>query len=112
MAAAADRVAIFTVFTTWQRGRKPVTARREAAEGPLRAFIDDLHEQRVPDTAVFLNRARATAPLAMRSNVRHNHVLHERVVIVAVETVPVPVVDPRSSRLWTIWVIPTTESRM
>jgi KUP system potassium uptake protein len=46
----------------------------------------------VPDTAVFLNRGRETAPLAMRSNVRHNHVLHERVVIVAVETIPVPVV--------------------
>ena len=90
-------VALFTVFTTWQRGRQLVTARREAAEGPLRAFVDDLHEQRlpvqrVPDTAVFLNRGRETAPLAMRSNVRHNHVLHERVVIVAVETIPVPVV--------------------
>jgi len=48
--------------------------------------------QRVPDTAVFLNRGRETAPLAMRSNVRHNHVLHERVVIVAVETIPVPIV--------------------
>ena len=90
-------VALFTVFTTWQRGRQLVTARREAAEGPLRAFVDDLHEQRlpvqrVPDTAVFLNRGRETAPLAMRSNVRHNHVLHERVVIVAVETIPVPIV--------------------
>ena len=92
-------VAIFTVFTTWQRGRQLVTARRDAAEGPLRAFVDDLHEQRlpvqrVPDTAVFLNRGRTTAPLAMRSNVKHNHVLHERVVIVAVETVQVPVVRP------------------
>jgi KUP system potassium uptake protein len=92
-------VALFTVFTTWQRGRQLVTARREAAEGPLRAFVDDLHErrlpvQRVPDTAVFLNRGRETAPLAMRSNVKHNHVLHERVVIVVIETVPVPVVRP------------------
>jgi KUP system potassium uptake protein len=90
-------LALFTVFTTWQRGRQLVTARREAAEGPLRTFVDDLHDQRlpvqrVPDTAVFLNRGRETAPLAMRSNVRHNHVLHERVVIVAVETIPVPVV--------------------
>jgi KUP system potassium uptake protein len=92
-------VVIFTVFTTWQRGRQLVTARREAAEGPLRGFVDDLHEQRlpvlrVPGTAVFLNRGRTTAPLAMRSNAEHNHVLHEGVVIVAVETVPVPVVRP------------------
>jgi KUP system potassium uptake protein len=92
-------VAIFTVFTTWHRGRQLVTAQREAAEGPLRDFVDDLHEQRlpvqrVPGTAVFLNRGRTTTPLAMRSNVEHNHVLHQHVVIVAVETVPVPVVQP------------------
>jgi KUP system potassium uptake protein len=92
-------VAIFTVFTTWQRGRQLVTARREAAEGPLRGFVDNLHQrrlpvQRVPGTAVFLNRGRTTTPLAMRSNVEHNHVLHERVVIVAVETIPVPIVRP------------------
>ena len=92
-------VAIFTVFTTWQRGRQLVTARREAAEGPLRDFVDDLHERRlpvlrVPGTAVFLNRSRTTTPLAMRSNVEHNHVLHERAVIVAIDTVPVPVVRP------------------
>ena len=94
-------VAIFTIFTTWQRGRQQVTARREAAEGPLRAFVDTLHQQRlpvqrVPGTAVFLNRGLTTTPLAMRSNVEHNHVLHERVVIVAVETVPVPVVRPEN----------------
>ena len=90
-------VAIFTVFTTWQRGRQQVTARREAAEGPLRAFVDNLHDQRlpvqrVPGTAVFLNRGQTTTPLAMRANVEHNRVLHERVVIVAIETVPVPTV--------------------
>ena len=59
-----------------------MTARREAAEGLLRDFVDDLHElrlfvQRVPGTAVFLNRCRTTTPLAMRSNVEHNHVLHQ-----------------------------------
>jgi KUP system potassium uptake protein len=90
-------VAIFTVFTTWQRGRQLVTARREADEGLLRAFVNTLHDQRlsvqrVPGTAVFLNRGRTTTPLAMRANVEHNRVLHERVVIVAIETVPVPTV--------------------
>jgi KUP system potassium uptake protein len=91
-------VAIFTVLTTWQRGRAIVTARREAAEGPLAEFIERLHDaefpvQRVSGTAVFLNRGRNTVPLALRANVDHNHILHDDVIIVAVETVPVPTVE-------------------
>ncbi len=90
-------ILIFIVMTTWQRGRLLVTERREREEGSLRVFIDDLHERhvpvvRVPGTAVFLNRGTTTAPLALRSNVEHNHVLHERVIIVAVQTAPVPVI--------------------
>ena len=39
---------------------------------------------------MFLNRTKRTTPLAMRANVEHNHVLHDRVVIISVITVPVP----------------------
>ena len=61
----------------------------------MRPFIDELaHRQppldRVPGTSIFLNRSDDTTPLAMRTNVEHNHVLHEHVIIVAVETLPVP----------------------
>ncbi len=92
----------FTVMTTWQRGREIVTRAREQAEGPLREFVDGLADcqpplLRIPGTAVFLNRGKQTAPLAMRANVEHNHVLHEHVVIVAIDTVPVPRV-PDSER--------------
>jgi KUP system potassium uptake protein len=45
---------------------------------------------RVPGTAVFLNRGKETAPLAMRANVEHSHVRHEHVVIMTIETEPVP----------------------
>ena len=84
-------VTAFTVLTTWQRGRELVTRRREREEGSLRAFIDELHErkpplQRVPGTAVFLNRGKETAPLAMRASVEHLHALHEHVVILSIET--------------------------
>ncbi|WP_328616849.1 potassium transporter Kup [Amycolatopsis sp. NBC_00355] len=86
---------VFTVMITWQRGRQIVTAEREQHEGSLREFIDDLENnkpatQRVPGTAVFLNRGKVTAPLAMRANAEHNHVRHEHVVIVSIETEPVP----------------------
>jgi KUP system potassium uptake protein len=49
---------------------------------------------RVPGTAVFLNRGKATAPLALRANVEHNHVLHRHTLILAVETMPMPHVPP------------------
>jgi KUP system potassium uptake protein len=88
-------LAAFTVLTTWQRGRELVTQQRERDEGPLQAFVDQLHEMkpplhRVPSTAVFLNRGKDTAPLALRANVEHNQVLHEDVLILSVETMPVP----------------------
>jgi len=53
---------------------------------------------RVPGTAVFLSAAMESTPLALRENVDHNHVLHECVVIVAVQTKPVPHVH-RSERV-------------
>jgi KUP system potassium uptake protein len=88
-------LAVFTVMTTWQKGRELVTRQRMLDEGPLQAFIDRLHAikpplHRVSGTAVFLNRGKATAPLALRANVEHNQVLHQHVVILAIESVPVP----------------------
>ena len=85
----------FTVMTTWQRGRGIVTRARAEAEGPLKEFIEEVtnHDPplaRVPGTAVFLNRGNETAPLAMRANVEHNCVLHKHVVILSLETLPVP----------------------
>jgi KUP system potassium uptake protein len=86
---------VFTIMTTWQKGRELVTRLRQRDEGPLQSFIDQLHAirppiQRVPGTAVFLNRGKATAPLAMRANVEHNHVLHKHVLILAIETTNAP----------------------
>jgi KUP system potassium uptake protein len=87
-------VCAFTVLTTWQRGRAIVTARREQAEGPLRAFVDDLHSHtppvtRVAGTAVFLNRNNVTAPLAMRATVEHLHSLSRHVVLLTIETLTI-----------------------
>jgi KUP system potassium uptake protein len=87
-------IATFTVMTTWWRGSAIVTRRREIAEGPLQGFVDELSSRRellrVAGTAVFLNRGSQTAPLALRANVEHNHVLHEHVVIVTIAALPIP----------------------
>jgi KUP system potassium uptake protein len=96
-------ILVFTVLTTWQKGRSLVTKERERDEGSLREFIEELHNRkpplpRVPGTAVFLNRGKATAPLALRANVEHNHVLHDQVIILSIATLPVPHV-PEAQRL-------------
>jgi KUP system potassium uptake protein len=94
-------IIVFTVLTTWQKGRQLVSRRREQEEGSLPEFINELHSKkpplaRVPGTAIFLNRGKDGAPLAMRANVDHNHVLHDHVIILAIETVPVPHVEQAS----------------
>jgi len=93
----------FTVLTTWQRGRELVTRQRLEDEGPLRDFVAQLHAMkppllRVPGTAIFLNRGKSTTPLAMRANVEHNEVLHENVIILTLDTRPVPHV-PEAQRI-------------
>jgi KUP system potassium uptake protein len=92
---------VVTVMLTWQRGRELITARRLELEGPLDDFVEQLRTQpvtRVPGTAVFPHPTKATVPLALRANVKFNHVLHEHVVIVSVVSENVPHV-PRGERL-------------
>jgi KUP system potassium uptake protein len=97
--------AIVTVLLTWQRGRDIVTRNRTAKEGLLRDFVAEVRTMRPPvyrspGTAVFLNANAVTAPLALRANVEHNHMLHEAVVIVSIEFTREPYV-PDSARLRT-----------
>jgi KUP system potassium uptake protein len=86
---------VFTLMMTWRRGREIVSANRIREEGPLQDFIDRLNSRehpvhRVPGTAVYLNSHFQTTPLALRANVEHNHVLHERVIILSIKTERVP----------------------
>jgi KUP system potassium uptake protein len=84
---------VSTVMTTWQAGRRIVTRRRADMEGPLQDFVDEVQERsltRVPGTAVFPHPSKETTPLALRSNVDFNHVLHQHVVLVSVKVENVP----------------------
>lgn len=76
-------VLTYTVLITWRRGSEIVAAVRTRAEGPLREFVAEISRRQpplahVPGTAIFLNRAVDTAPMALRANVEHNKVLHDR----------------------------------
>jgi KUP system potassium uptake protein len=91
---------LFTVMTTWFRGRQLVTRERFRVEGPLPAFVDELRTMsppvaRVPGTGVFMNRGKETAPLSMRACVDHLHSLPENVIILSLENEPVPRIRSR-----------------
>jgi KUP system potassium uptake protein len=96
-------LSIFILLTTWQRGRELVSAKREQAEGLLTDFVEEVRAIepavfRAPGTAVCLTAGKRTTPLALRENLDYNHVLHESVVIVSVDTKRVPHV-PRAQRI-------------
>jgi KUP system potassium uptake protein len=86
------------VMINWRRWQIVVTRNRVSQEGSLVDFLNSLPDQdpplvRTPGVAVFLNPNKDTTPLALRAEVEHTHVLHEKVVIVSVETVSIPHVD-------------------
>ena len=92
-------VILFTVMTTWFRGRELVTAERSRVEGPLQPFVDGLPGMdppvtRTPGTGVFMNRGKETAPLSMRACVDHLHALQDHAIILSLESLPTPRVRP------------------
>ena len=92
LAAAADRAHRVhrhddLAAGTRDRHRKPhPAARARCASSSPRCATGPIAADRVAGTAVFLNRGKQTAPLALRANVETNHVRHEHVVIMSVET--------------------------
>jgi len=87
---------IFTLLTTWSRGR--TLMRQHMAEGalPLEVFTKSAHSSaaRVPGTAIFMASTAAGVPSALLHNIKHNKVLHERVVVLTVQIADVPMVEP------------------
>jgi KUP system potassium uptake protein len=93
--------AVFVLMSTWRRGREVMFERLYRTAPSLRSFLTSLSLRpptRVPGTAVFLTANPATVPRALLHNLKHNKVLHERVVVLKVETEDVPRV-PSSERL-------------
>lgn len=89
-------LAIFTLLTTWSRGR--ALMRQNMAEGsiPMEVFAKSAHSSaaRVPGTAIFMASTNSGVPSALLHNIKHNKVLHERVVVLTIAIQDVPYVDP------------------
>jgi KUP system potassium uptake protein len=81
------------LMTTWVRGTATVNAKARAASvsiDALLAMLKKSHPARVPGTAVFLTSDADAAPAALIHNLKHNHVLHDRNVVVTVEVATTP----------------------
>jgi len=87
---------VFTLLTTWKRGRAVLMQRLAEDAMPLDVFIQSIEASppvRVPGTAVFLTSTPNRVPHALLHNLKHNKVLHERVVFLTVVTRDVPFVN-------------------
>jgi len=86
---------VFTLLTTWKRGRSLLMRRLADDAMPLELFIQSIEASpptRVPGTAVFLTSTQNRVPHALLHNLKHNKVLHERVVFLTIVTEDIPYV--------------------
>jgi KUP system potassium uptake protein len=106
-------VVVFTLLTTWKRGRMLLLERLAEDTMPLDLFIENITASppvRVPGTAVFLTSTANRVPHALLHNLKHNKVLHERVVFLTIVTRDIPrvsakervAIDDLSCNFWQI----------
>jgi KUP system potassium uptake protein len=84
----------FTMLTTWAKGRQLLLSRMDEASLPMEIFIKSAASSatRVPGTAVFMTSSASGVPHALLHNLKHNKVLHERVILLTVRIQDVPYV--------------------
>jgi KUP system potassium uptake protein len=84
---------VVVLMTSWIAGRAVLVRARGTSSMPLELFLANFNPeriQRVPGTAVFMTGDVASVPTALLHNLKHNKVLHERVVLMHVETEDIP----------------------
>jgi KUP system potassium uptake protein len=89
----AVALAVFTLMTTWKRGREALAQFMREAALPLEAFLADLARSkphRVPGTAVFMTSHLDGVPAVLLHHFKHNKVLHEKVLLLSVSSTETP----------------------
>jgi KUP system potassium uptake protein len=95
LAAAAG---VFALMSTWKAGRAALAAQLQDAGLPLDLFLGEIERKkpiRIPGTAVFMTSNPGAAPPVLLHHLKHNKLLHERVVLVTLATEEIPVVPER-----------------
>ncbi|MBU6457912.1 MAG: potassium transporter Kup [Bradyrhizobium sp.] len=88
---------VMLLMYTWRRGSRLLSEKSRKLEFPLAdlvAMLEKRPPQRVPGTAVFLTSDPASAPTALMHSLKHYKVLHEKNVILTIQTAPTPRIDP------------------
>src|SRR5439155_19233677 len=88
---------VMAVMYTWRRGSRLLFEKTRRLETPLESLVKSLEKKppvRVPGTAVFLTSDPVSAPTALLHSLKHYKVLHEKNVILTIETAPTPRIDP------------------
>ena len=96
-------ILIFTVMTTWKRGREAISQVMFQLALPLPDFFERIRQKnppRVPGTAVFMTLNRDIAPAVLLHHFKHNQVLHEKVLLLSILTENVPEI-PSTERVRT-----------
>jgi len=85
---------LFLILNTWKDGRRRLLARLRADAFPVADFLASLSDRvpRVPGTAVFLTGTSEGVPIALLHNMKHNKIIHERVVLLTVQVEEIPFV--------------------
>lgn len=86
-------IGIFTLMTTWKRGRLILSERMTDITLPMDQFLDDIGNHprtRVPGTAVFMTSEVLGVPVVLLHHLKHNKVLHETVILMSVRTADFP----------------------
>ncbi len=86
---------VFLLMTTWKKGRRQITAILRESSLPLDLFVPDIGRkkvQRVPGTAVFMTSIPNVASPVLLHHLKHNKVLHERVIMVTVQGAEIPTI--------------------
>lgn len=94
-------IGIFTLMTTWRRGRRILAHRLRMRTKPLDGFLAETMEKkpvRVSGTAVFMTSDPEGTPPALFHNFKHNKVLHKRIVLLTIMTAEIPHV-PNAERV-------------
>ncbi|MDA1080253.1 MAG: potassium transporter Kup [Gemmatimonadetes bacterium] len=89
--------ALFTLMTTWKRGRDILRERLRDITMPLPAFLESIKTSsipRVPGTAVFMTSEAGGAPVVLLHHLKHNKVLHEQIILLSIQTANVPEKPP------------------
>ena len=92
---------VFTIMTTWKRGRILLRIKLLDRTLPITSFVDSLSHGgpvRVPGTAIFMTSESEGTPVVLLHHLKHNKVLHEKVILLSIQSREVPEV-PASERI-------------